>query len=57
MMDAHDDVELSDLENDAFIPGRATGGLKGKPSNRFLRWIPPRIKSFLENLSRIKVRL
>ena len=57
MMDPHDDVELSDLENDAFIPDGATGSLKGKPGNRFLRWIPPRIKSFLESLSRIKVRL
>jgi len=56
-MDAHDDVELSDLENDAFIPGTAIGGLKGKSSHKILRLIPPRIKFFLENLSRIKVRL
>ena len=57
MMDPHDDVELSDLEDDAFIPDRTTGNLKGKSPNRFLRWIPTRMRTFLENMSRIRVRL
>jgi hypothetical protein len=53
-MDAHEDVELSDLENDAFIPGQSSAGLKSKP-NRFTKWIPQRIRVFFENISRIKV--
>jgi len=54
-MDAHEDVELSDLEHDAFIPGRSLAGLKSKP-NRVTKRIPKRIRIFFENLSRIKVR-
>ncbi|TVY89114.1 putative vacuolar protein sorting-associated protein [Lachnellula willkommii] len=55
MMDPHDDVELSDLEDDAFLPHRATRSLKGKSHNRFLRWVPPRMRAFLENMSRIRL--
>jgi hypothetical protein len=49
--EAHEDVELGDLENDAFIP---------KPYDKpsiFTRWMPHRLRDFFENLSRIKVSL
>lgn len=53
----HDDVELGDLENDAFLPGQENGGLKkGYSSPSILtRWMPQRLKAFVENLSRLKV--
>jgi len=48
--EGHDDVELSDLEDGAFIP---------KPYDQpsaLTRWMPPRLRVFVQNLSRIKVR-
>ncbi len=51
----HDDVELGDLENEAFISGDGTARRKGKAKNIFRRWLPPRLLKFLENLSRVKV--
>jgi hypothetical protein len=51
--EARDDVELGDMENEdeAFIP---------KPYDKpsvLTRWMPPRIRNFFYNLSRIKVSL
>jgi hypothetical protein len=53
----HDEVELGDLENDAFIPGDGAARRKGKANKIFRRWLPPRLLNFLENLSRLKVSL
>lgn len=60
---AHDDVELGERENDAFLPGsgagdQRSGGSRKRGSNNILTCLlPPKLKSFVENLSRLKVCL
>lgn len=53
--DAHDDVELGELENDAFLPDEATAKPKAYPENIFTKWIPQKIRSFFYNISKIWV--
>lgn len=54
---SHDDVDLRDLEDDAFLPGQNGAPRKRYSESIATRWIPPRLRAFFENLSRIKVRL
>jgi len=50
-----DDVELGEMEGDAFIDsGRYASKDYDRPGFA-TRWIPPRLREFVENLSRIKV--
>jgi hypothetical protein len=54
---APDDFELSDLEDDAFLPNGRTAQRRSKGRSSLTRWMPPRMRNFVENLSRIKVSL
>ena len=54
--DATDEIELGDLENDAFLPIERTARTKVSSDKILTKWIPPRIVRFLENVSKIKVR-
>ncbi|RFU23746.1 hypothetical protein B7463_g12592, partial [Scytalidium lignicola] len=54
---APDDFELSDIENEAFLPNEhtSTGIVRRK---RFLTsWMPYRVQNFIENLSRMKAMI
>jgi len=52
-----DDMELGEMEGDAFINnGRYASKDYDRPRS-ITRWIPSRLKEFVENLSRIKVSL
>ncbi|KAH6688823.1 hypothetical protein BKA61DRAFT_304670 [Leptodontidium sp. MPI-SDFR-AT-0119] len=51
--DAHDDVELGELENDAFLPREDTSKPVFKQQSILTRWIPPRIRKLLENVSKV----
>lgn len=53
--DAHDDVELGELENDAFLPREDTSKPVFKQQSILTRWIPPRIRKLLENVSKVWV--
>lgn len=53
----HEDVELGHLEDDAFLPGQNGAPRKRYSDNIATRWIPPRLRAFFENVSRMKVRL
>ncbi|OWP05453.1 hypothetical protein B2J93_7654 [Marssonina coronariae] len=53
--ETHDDVELGDLENDAFLPGATPTKSRSGTSSILTRWIPSRIRIFLGNVSKIKL--
>lgn len=52
-----DDVELGEMEEDAFINNGRYASKDYDTPGLLTRWVPPRIKEFVENLSRIKVGL
>ena len=54
MSEPHEDVELGELEDEAFLPNQ-NGLRKRGNDNAFLRWLPKPIRAFLKNLSRMKV--
>lgn len=54
---ARDEFELSDLEDDAFLPNGRTAQRHRKGRSSLTSWMPPRVRNFVENLSRIKVSL
>jgi hypothetical protein len=54
---APDDFELSDLEDDAFLPNGRTARRRSKGQSALTSWMPPRMRNFVENFSRIKVSL
>lgn len=51
--DVHEDVELGELENDAFLPREDTSKPIFKQQSILTRWIPPRIRKFVDNISKI----
>jgi hypothetical protein len=55
--EAHDDVELSDRENDTFLPSAGRRSRRREGGNVFIRWLPRRLRTFVETLSTIKVRI
>ncbi|KAL2064657.1 hypothetical protein VTL71DRAFT_3795 [Oculimacula yallundae] len=50
---AHEDVELGDLENDAFLPREDNSKPIFKQRSILTRWIPPRIQRFFYNVSKV----
>ena len=54
--DAHEDVELGELENDAFLPREDTSKPIFKQQSILTRWMQPRIRNFVHNVSKIWVR-
>ncbi len=54
--EARDEIELGDLENDAFLPHETISNAKSASNSILNRWIPSRIRVFLENVSKVKVR-
>jgi hypothetical protein len=55
MTEPHEDVELGDLENEAFLPNQNGQRKRGRQDSVFLRWLPGPIRGFVKNLSRMKV--
>ncbi|PBP26633.1 vacuolar protein sorting-associated protein 62 [Diplocarpon rosae] len=53
--ETHEDVELGDLEDDAFLPGATPTKARSSTSSTLTRWIPSRLRGFLENVSKIKL--
>ena len=54
-----EDVELGDIgdrEHDAFLPDTNASKPSPRSSNAVTKHLPPRLREFLENLSKIKVR-
>ena len=52
-----EDLELGELEHDAFLPDPNATKQNSRLSTNFItRHLPLRIRIFLENLSRLKVR-
>lgn len=51
----HDDVELGELEDDAFIPNTAAAKKESHTPSIFIRWMPPRLQNFFRHLSGVKV--
>lgn len=56
MSGPREDVELGDLEDEAFLPNQ-NGVVKRGNDNVFIRWLPKPIRGFLKNLSRMKLML
>ena len=52
-----DEVELGDLENDAFLPNQGTRKRTGQQDSAFIQYIPSPLKGLVRNLSRMKVRI
>jgi hypothetical protein len=55
MLPLPEDMELGELENDAFLPSRDGIKSNGKPDSIFIRWLPGPLRTFVKNLSRMKV--
>ncbi|EKD21190.1 uncharacterized protein L3040_000771 [Drepanopeziza brunnea f. sp. 'multigermtubi'] len=55
--EAQDDVELSDLEHDAFLPGAIPSKARVASRGVLIRYLPPRLRVFLENISKVRVVL
>lgn len=51
----HEEVELGDLENEAFLPNQDWLRKSGKQDSIFIRWLPDPIKGLANSLSRVKV--
>lgn len=56
MPERPDDVELGDLEHEAFLPTEGGRVRSSKQDNVFIRSLPSPIRGFVKNLSRMKVR-
>jgi hypothetical protein len=54
MAEHHEDVELGDMEDEAFLPNQ-NGMRKGGKESVFIQWLPKPIRGFVKNLSRMKV--
>lgn len=55
MLPHPEDMELGELENDAFIPRQDGIKSNGKYDSIFIRWLPSPFRGFVKNLSRMKV--
>ncbi|PBP16503.1 vacuolar protein sorting-associated protein 62 [Diplocarpon rosae] len=53
--ETHEDFELGDLEDDAFLPSATPAKASSGTSSTLTRWIPPRLRRFLQNISKIKL--
>ncbi|PVH67654.1 hypothetical protein DL98DRAFT_277260 [Cadophora sp. DSE1049] len=51
--DTHEDIELGELENDAFLPREDSSKPIFKQQSVLTRWIPPRIRNFVEGISKV----
>lgn len=56
MAEPRHDVELGDLEHDAFLPLQNGTETRSKSDSVFIRWLPEPTRGFVKTLSRIKVR-
>lgn len=50
-----EEVEMGDLENDAFLPNHDWVKKSSKDDSIFIRWLPNPIRGIVKNLSRMKV--
>ena len=55
MSGPHEDVELGDLEHEAFLPSQEGRRRSSKQDSVFIRWLPVPLRGFVESLSRMKV--
>lgn len=55
MAEPRDDVELGEMEEDAFLPNQNGTQRTSKPDSVIIRWLPHPVKGFVKNLSRMRV--
>lgn len=53
--DIDEDVELNQMESDAFLPGEHPQPLKLSSKPVLERWIPPRLRETIDSISRMRV--